>query len=216
MSDSYDYFMVYELNDSGERQRLNITEDYFREDNGQNILHPEQVVVIVKEDIRRIFIWKGSKSHVRKRFISSRVASALQEELVKEAAFHRCKIVSVDQGDEPREFLRTFNFKSMEVKEKLADMRYIRNVEREKMYDRGEIPDTSPKIVKVDKKKKESISPALKNLKKSAVAEKTTSTPTPKMQPETQSTTKKAKSISSRPNISTSSSSKTSPPKNVV
>ncbi|MFO8017645.1 MAG: hypothetical protein R6U96_03360 [Promethearchaeia archaeon] len=145
--DHYDPFMIYELDDSGERILTDITEDEFREDNGKIVLHPEQVVVIVKEDIRRIYIWKGSKSPVRKRFISSRVAQGLQEELVKVAAFHRCKIVSVDQGDEPVDFLNAFDFESMEVTEVLEDMRYVRNVDREKAVNAPE-PKKSKKKVK--------------------------------------------------------------------
>lgn len=145
--EQYNYFMVYALEDSGERIRLDIGEP--RELGG--LLDPEQVYVIVQEQIRRIYIWKGAKSSVRKRFISSRIAGTLQEELVKEAAFHRCKIVSIDQGDELEEFLNTFNLDSMEVTEKLADMKYIRNIDRQKMLDQGEIPDEEPKIVKIDK-----------------------------------------------------------------
>ncbi len=159
MSEGYDYFMVYELEDSGERNRLTVEEA-----NLQDILHPEQVLVIVKEELRRIFIWKGAKSPVRKRFISSRVASALQEELVKSAAYHRCKIVSVDQGDEPTEFLSTFNLESMEVTERMADMRYIRNIEREKMVDAGIVPE-QPKSTPVAKKEEDYYSPALEELK---------------------------------------------------
>ncbi|MFX1259802.1 MAG: hypothetical protein ACFFAN_18270 [Promethearchaeota archaeon] len=166
MSADYDYFMVFEVDDSGERVKLDISEEDFTANNGQNFLYPEQVLVIVKEDIRRIYIWKGSKSPVRKRFISSRIASALQEELIKNAAFHRCKIVSIDQGDELREFLDAFRFKSMEVTEKLADMRYIRNIDREKMYNAGIIPDESLKIVKVEKKTPEHVSSALQELQK--------------------------------------------------
>ena len=166
MSEAYQYFMIYDLEDSGERVRLNVTEEEFKIENGRNFLHPDQVLVIVKEDIRRIYIWKGAKSSVRKRFISSRVAGQLQEELVKNAAFHRCKIVSVDQGDEVEEFLSTFRFDSMPVEEKLADMRYIRNVDREKMYDQGVIPDEGPKFVKIEQKPQEHISPALQELEK--------------------------------------------------
>ncbi|TFG28529.1 MAG: hypothetical protein EU532_04970, partial [Promethearchaeota archaeon] len=169
MTEAYEYFMVYELEDSGERIRLTATEEDFKENNGSNFLHPEQVLVIVKEDIRRIFIWKGAKSSVRKRFISSRVAGQLQEELVKNAAFHRCKIVSVDQGEEVDEFLNTFRFESMPVEEKLADMRYIRNIDREKMYDQGVIPDEGPKFVKIEQKPKEHIAPALQELEKEKV-----------------------------------------------
>ncbi len=161
MSETYETFMVYELDDSGDRVRLNVSEDEFKENNGANVLHPSQVVVVVKEGLRRIFIWKGAKSSVRKRFISSRVASSLQDELIKEAAFHRCKIVSVDQGDEVIEFLNAFRFKSMPVEEKLADMRYIRNIDRDKMLDEGIIPDEGPKVVKVEKKEPSYSSPAL-------------------------------------------------------
>ncbi|MFX0071866.1 MAG: hypothetical protein ACFFAO_12320 [Candidatus Hermodarchaeota archaeon] len=166
MTEAYDYFMLFELDNSGEKIRVKASEQEFKENNGFNFLHPEQVIVIVKEPIRRIYIWKGAKSPVRKRFISSRVASQLQEELIKEAAFHRCKIVSVDQGDEVNEFLNAFNFESMPVEEKLADMRYIRNVDREKMYDQGIVPEEGPQYQKVEQKPKEHISPALKELDK--------------------------------------------------
>ncbi|MFX1478110.1 MAG: hypothetical protein ACFFCI_08255 [Promethearchaeota archaeon] len=122
----YETFMVYELNDTGERKRLNIGEDEL-----QSNLNQEQVLVIVREDLRRIYIWKGPKSPVRKRFISSRVAQELQQELRLDSRYHRCKIVSVDAGDEPVEFLNAFQLESMEVTERLPDMRYVRNIERD-------------------------------------------------------------------------------------
>ena len=157
-TEEYDFFMVYQLDDSGERVRIDVPEDDL-----QSALHPEEVFVIVKEELRRIFIWKGAKSPVRQRFISSRVASALQEELVKAAAFHRAKIVSVDQGDEPTEFLRAFGLQSMEVTEKLADMRYVRNIEKE---DPGKFGDVYDLDGKKEEKEEEYFSPALQELEK--------------------------------------------------
>ena len=157
MSD-YDFFMVFELMDSGERVRVDVPENDI-----QSFLHPEQVFVFVKEPIRRIFIWKGAKSPVRKRFISSRVASELQEELVKQAAFHRCKIVSVDQGDEPTEFLRAFQLKSMKVEEKMEDLRYVRNIERETPERFGDVLDSGP--TEKTEEEEEYFSPALQELK---------------------------------------------------
>ncbi len=148
MSD-YEPFMIFELDDSGEKERIFIPEEEL-----QANLHPEQVLVIVHEEVRRIFIWKGPKSPVRKRFISSRVAQAIQEELMNHAKFHRCKIVSVDAGDEPLEFLNVFRLESMEVTEKLEDMRYVRNAEKERMGGGGAVitdvkkPSTSQKEVK--------------------------------------------------------------------
>ncbi|UCD01674.1 MAG: hypothetical protein JSV23_01215 [Promethearchaeota archaeon] len=152
----YETFMVYELDDSGERMRLNINEEEL-----QGNLHPEQVLVIVREDLRRIFIWKGPKSPVRKRFISSRVAQSVQEELMKDSRYHRCKIVSVDAGDEPSEFLNAFRLESMEVTERLADMRYIRNIERERMQ-QATITDVIPKAAGTQLEE-EYFSPALQD-----------------------------------------------------
>ncbi|TXT58496.1 MAG: hypothetical protein BAJALOKI1v1_1630006 [Promethearchaeota archaeon] len=156
----YQEFMVYELLNNGDRERLDLEESEL-----QTILNPEQVFVIVKEELRRIYIWKGAKSPVRKRFISSRVASKLQDELVKEAAFHRCKIVSVDQGDEPEEFLKSFNLKSMEVKERLADMRYVRNIDKDPSTIKGRVVDSSEGAQEAAEQ--EYYSPALEELKHS-------------------------------------------------
>ena len=111
----YDRFMVFELLDTGERQRLNITEDEFRKSKGAGILHPKQVAIIIMEDFRRIFIWKGTEPHVRKKFIASRVAQELQTELVQVGHLHRCKVVTVEQGDETKEFLRAFGFQLEEL-----------------------------------------------------------------------------------------------------
>jgi len=118
MLDDFSNFMVFQLKDSGERERLYITEPEFSQDNGSRFLHDSQVLIIVKENIRRIFIWKGYQSTVRKKFIASRVANDLQQELTNLANFHRCKIVSIDQGEEPFEFLNTFGIKSYDVPEK--------------------------------------------------------------------------------------------------
>ncbi|MFX1296165.1 MAG: hypothetical protein ACFFD2_15110 [Promethearchaeota archaeon] len=110
MSDAYSNFMIYKLKDTGERERLYITEQEFRQNNGSKVLNKSQVALIVKEDLRRIYIWNGMTSPVRKKFIASRVATELQQELIFSAKFHRCKIVSVDQGEEPLEFLNAFGF----------------------------------------------------------------------------------------------------------
>jgi len=117
MSEFYDNFMIFSLHNSGEKERIDITEAEFLKNNGANILNPKEVLLVIKEELRRIYIWKGTLSSVRKKFIASRVASELQADLAKSANFHRCKIVSVDQGEEPREFLQNFGFKSMEKPE---------------------------------------------------------------------------------------------------
>ena len=110
--DAYKPFVIFEIDESGNRNRLYITEKQFRENNGRNVLDPTKVLVIVKDDLQRIFLWKGKGSHIRKRFIGSRVAQELQVELRMDAKYHRCKIVSVPQGNEPSEFLNAFGLDS--------------------------------------------------------------------------------------------------------
>jgi len=111
MEEKYTDFMVFKLKDTGERVQLDITEKEFSKNNAQEILKDSEVIIIIKESIRRIYIWKGIQSSVRKKFIGSRVAATLQKELTQNANFHRCKVVSIDQGDELQEFLDNFNLK---------------------------------------------------------------------------------------------------------
>jgi hypothetical protein len=112
--------MVFKLKNNGERIRVDIDEEVFRKNNGEALLQPNEVIIIVKEEIRRIYIWKGTESSVRKKFIASRVAASLQTELVQEAHFHRCKIVSIDEGDELTEFIHHFGFDKKEKSKQKA------------------------------------------------------------------------------------------------
>ncbi|MHA2336928.1 MAG: hypothetical protein ACXACX_06485 [Candidatus Hodarchaeales archaeon] len=95
-----EYFVIFEVEESGKIRKLNITEKQFRENDGRDVLDSKKVLFIVKFDLRRIFIWKGANSHVRKQFLSSKLAQTLQEELTRDG-YDRFKIVSITQGDEP-------------------------------------------------------------------------------------------------------------------
>lgn len=151
-------FLVYEIEDTGEKRLLeNITPKTL-----QSFLHSKQVLIIVRRDLKRIFIWKGSAAPVKKRFISSQVAINLRDDLTE-----NCRIVSVDQGDEAQEFLDAFGLESIPATEFLDDMHYVRNIEKEgrsfsdpiavmpKMKDKPKISKKSPifYITKDDGKK---------------------------------------------------------------
>jgi len=157
MTDIYEEFIVYDLENTGDKTKLNITPEEL-----QNHLNPEQVLIIIREDLRRIYIWKGAKSPVRKRFISSRVAQDLQRDLIQDARYHRCKIVSVDQGDELQEFLHAFRLESMEVSERLPDMRYVRNVERDRLLELERLAKEKKDVKK--KTEEDYYSPGLEDL----------------------------------------------------
>ncbi len=127
-NDEYKDFRCFRLTDDGEREELDADVN-----NIQELFSSEGVYLFVRNDLRRLFIWKGPKSPVRKRFISSRVGQKIQEETAK-FGMH-LKIVSVDAGDEPIEFLQTFRLEPYEVQEneRLNDMYYIRNEDRRKL-----------------------------------------------------------------------------------
>lgn len=157
IDEEYKDFRCYQLTDDGEREELDVELK-----NTEQLFNSEGVYLFVRFDLRRIFIWKGPKSPVRKRFISSRVGSKLQEES-SQVGMH-LKIVSVDAGDEPIEFLRAFNTNPYEIKEgeKLEDMYYIRNDERRKM----EEEKLAKEIQQRSGKKKEYWSPILEEEKR--------------------------------------------------
>ena len=122
--------VVYQLNDDGLEEEVPEVETQKMKAE----LTSERVLLICRYDIRKIYIWKGPKSPVRKRFISSRVASRLQETATSQRGMHM-KIVSVDAGDEPIDFLQAFDLTSYEVTEedKPEDMYYITNLEKQKL-----------------------------------------------------------------------------------
>ena len=86
-------FIVYDLENTGDLTKLNIKPEEL-----QNHLNPEQVLIIIRKDLRRIYIWKGAKSSIRKRFISSRVALDILRELNQKDRDY--KIILIDPIDE--------------------------------------------------------------------------------------------------------------------
>lgn len=163
LNPDYKDFRAYKLKDEGDKEEFDVEID-----NISSFFTSEAVLLLVRYDLRRIYIWKGPKSPVRKRFISSRVGSKIQEESSK-IGMH-LKIVSVDAGDEPVEFLRSFNVESYVVSEdeKPEDMYYIRNEERRKLEEEELLKGKTEK----DSEKKEYWSPALEDAKRAEKIEK--------------------------------------------
>jgi len=121
----YRDFMVFDIKATGDYSELKIK----KEDLG-DFLNPENVYAIINQEIKRIYLWKGARSPVRKRFLGSRIATSIQGDMMK-AGYKRCKVVTIDQGEELEEFLNVFGLESMEIKLELEEKRYVRNIERE-------------------------------------------------------------------------------------
>ena len=67
-------------------------------------LQDNSVYIIVDENLRKIFIWKGEKAPVRRKFISAKAAQQMRQE--EYGMVYR--IDSLDPGTEGREFLSIF------------------------------------------------------------------------------------------------------------
>ncbi|MFX0171274.1 MAG: hypothetical protein ACFE9L_05090 [Candidatus Hodarchaeota archaeon] len=78
----------------------------------ENDLKDDQVLIFLDENERSIFIWTGSESPVRKRFISSQIARQMR---LEKGLTHR--ISTEDQGNETDKFLSFIErLKGMEIK----------------------------------------------------------------------------------------------------
>lgn len=85
---------VYDVVETGELMELTIPGQLKTE------LGPERVLIIVNDDDRKIWLWKGAEAGVRKKFIAARQGQAVRSQrgLVY-------KVMSIDGGEEPDAFL---------------------------------------------------------------------------------------------------------------
>jgi len=120
-------FIIYEIEESGERKKLEFQQEYLGD-----YLQPEKAFIIIRTDLKRIYLWIGAITSVRKRFIISQAANAVQSE-IKDQGLPYCKVIAIDQGEEQEEFLNAFGLESREITERLEDMRYLRENERKKI-----------------------------------------------------------------------------------
>ena len=80
---------------------LEVQEDGSMVESQELALGPEKVIIIVDEDDKRMWLWKGTKCPIRKKFIGSRALSDLRK---KEYGFAYVP-QSCDQDDETAEFV---------------------------------------------------------------------------------------------------------------
>ncbi len=85
---------IYDVVETGELMELSIPGELKTE------LGPDRVLIIVNDDDRKIWLWKGAEAGVRKKFIAARQGQAVRSQrgLVY-------KVMSIDGGEEPDAFL---------------------------------------------------------------------------------------------------------------
>ncbi|NVM56149.1 MAG: hypothetical protein HWN66_20805 [Candidatus Helarchaeota archaeon] len=72
-------------------------------------LLPDKVLIIIVDDLKTIFLWKGTECGVRKKFIGARVSQAVRGE---RGLLY--KVDPIDQNDEPQAFVDLFDAKPAE------------------------------------------------------------------------------------------------------
>ncbi|MHA1596555.1 MAG: hypothetical protein ACTSWV_02860 [Candidatus Asgardarchaeia archaeon] len=101
---------------------------------GKNELKDDRVLLVVDESSNRIYIWKGKNSLTRKRFIGARQAQKLRMSYGM-----NYRVVSIEENDEPIEFLALFDRSVKEKKDVLKKSLTETKTERMKV-------ESSPKI----------------------------------------------------------------------
>jgi hypothetical protein len=95
------HFQVYNIVETGELTDFPVKGELKTE------LKPERVLIIVDDDEKVIWLWKGSDAGVRLKFIAARQGQAVRS--TRGLAY---KVNSIDGGDEPDEFLALLGLKA--------------------------------------------------------------------------------------------------------
>lgn len=72
----------------------------------KEVLQPDLVLIIIVDELKSIFLWKGTECSVAKKFIGARISQSVRGE---RGLLY--KVVPVDQEDEPPELVELFDQK---------------------------------------------------------------------------------------------------------
>lgn len=97
--------IVYGVSDSGDLNELKGDEPI------KSLLASDKVLILIDDDTKKVWIWKGSGAPVRQKFISARVANQIRQE--RGLTY---KTLSIDEGDESEEFLNSIGVKPKKAK----------------------------------------------------------------------------------------------------
>ncbi|MHA1793442.1 MAG: hypothetical protein ACTSVI_12400 [Promethearchaeota archaeon] len=135
-----DEIEVFKILDTGEYTPV----DGVTIENVEDFLDEQEVFIILYPGVRRLYIWKGRKSTVQKKFISSRVAHKIQKEKVRNAGMQH-KIVSIDQDDELDEFIKNLGLKNVKTEaERKAEQKKKEEEEARRFEELMKKPDIEP------------------------------------------------------------------------
>ena len=88
--------LVFQLDaDSEEFKKVDINNDTLLSD----LLYHDLILLFIDMDGKHVYIWEGSKTTARQKFLSARMAPKLRDQYIFDAS-----ITSVDDGDETLSF----------------------------------------------------------------------------------------------------------------
>ena len=90
--------VVYDVKGNGELESIDQLD--------KSVLTSDRVVIVVAENNKKIYLWKGKNSPVRKKFIGARKAAALRSEYG-----FAYKVIAMDESDEEADFLALIGMK---------------------------------------------------------------------------------------------------------
>jgi hypothetical protein len=89
---------IYRLDEEGELTLINLD---------KKELKSKEVLLIADDNTKILWLWKGSKINVRKKFLSARAAVQLNSQKGR-----KFKSAAIEEGNEPEEFFDIFNHKN--------------------------------------------------------------------------------------------------------
>lgn len=90
--------LVYDVKGDGEVDNIDQLD--------KNLLTSDRVLIVIAENNKKIYLWKGKNSPVRKKFVGARKAAALRTEYG-----FAYKVVAMDETDEEADFLALIGMK---------------------------------------------------------------------------------------------------------
>jgi len=112
--------LVYDVKGDGEIDNIDQLD--------KSILSSDRVLIVIAENNKKIYLWKGKNSPVRKKFVGARKAAALRTEYG-----FGYKVVAMDESDEEADFLALIGMKPSKASKLISTS-----------VERAPIPVTSP------------------------------------------------------------------------
>ena len=131
---------MFRLNSEGELTPINLD---------KKELKSKDVLLIADESTKTLWLWKGSKIDVRKKFLSARAAVQLNTQKGR-----KFKSNAIDEGNEPEDFLNLFN--NTNVRKSTSKKAFNSSIRKSKKS-KSEVPVTSTESI--TSSIKETISP---------------------------------------------------------